>query len=275
MKRRDGATIEWRALWETMVIPVPSRRLLHRRVERETIRRCYPFDLTGCRIDRAGAIGAVLVTPPGLSGAAADRPVPALAIARSTRARRLLAPGDATYRFGTPRGYDYYHFRRRRLVACWSTIGDEPGGAPAPTPSFSPRELSAARGGHRKSEPHRARIATAVLALAAVGVQAIPDTFGQSEPSAGIAPGHLNNTVASSTSPPEGWSPFPVLRAAGRRLPDLQIRSFSAGRDHYRWELHTSEPRVSPLLLAETYPEIEVSVQHRDNHTTVSLEGTR
>lgn len=284
MKRIDGATIEWRALWETMVIPVPSRRIFQRGAERESIRRFYPFEPAGCRIDRAAAIGAVLVTPPGLSGAAADRPVPALAIAHSTRARKSLATGEAVYRFGTPRGYDYYHFHRRRLVACWSTIGSEPdatsnpdaGTAPAPSIWFSPRALSAARADHRPPKTRRARVVTVALALAAVGVQVMPDSFGTNDSTASLAPAEaVPGPAISGRAATETWSPVPVLSAVNRLIPDLQVRSFSAARNHYRWELQTSQARVNLTSLTETYPEIDISVQHRNNHTTVSLEGTR
>lgn len=287
MKWRDGATIEWRALWETVVIPVPSVRAMRNAAEREAISASYPFELTGCRIERAATIGAVVVTPPGLSLAAADRPVPALAIARSPRVRRSLDAGDAVYRFGTSRGYDYYRFRRRRLVACWSTVNGESDLDASPTPAlrFPPRALTAGRAGHLNSDTRRARVVTVALAVAAFGVQLLPPSSGEDSAGTDSVPTHAVSGTAISGPPRDNAtsgspashraSPLSVLSTAGRLFPDLQIRSFSAGRDHYRWELQTSRGLVEVAPLAETYPEIIISVQRRDNHTTVSLEGKK
>ncbi|MFW5695650.1 MAG: hypothetical protein ACOCYB_10810 [Alkalispirochaeta sp.] len=282
----DGATIEWRALCETAVIPLPSRGVFRRNPERMAMSRWYPFDLTGCRIDRVAAIGAVLVTPPGLPAAAADRPVPALAIARSVRVRRSLSADDAVYRFGTPRGYDYYQFRRRRLVACWSTVrGDSESDTDwAPSIRVPRRIVNAARAVHRRRSGRHARIATVVLAVAAGVVQIIPE--GPVRTAAVPTPTvrdttHALRGAAVPRSPvdhphPGGTAPFVVLNAAAGLFPDLQIRSFSAGHSRYRWQLETPHrSSVEVAALAARFPDIDISVRHHTTFTTISLEGTQ
>lgn len=276
MKRINGESIEWRALSETMVLPVPRGTLFSRVALRRTVTRGYPFDLGGCRITRLRSLGAVLVTPPALSQSAASRPVPALAMSKSARVRRSLGTGVALYRFGTPRGYDYYQFDRRRLVACWSAMnGDaEPEPQCAGTLRFPRRALSSARADGRTTHEQRALVATVLLSVAALTIQIVPERALPRTP-AGSPAAQLEGIPGASRSTPDVPSPMEVLRTVGTLIPDLQVKSFSQDSRRYRWQLETRTRRFDAAPLTEAYPELSVSVAHQDTHTTISLEGTR
>lgn len=276
MKRIDAESIEWRALSETMVLPMPAGGAFSRTSVRRTIGQWYPFDLGGCGITRLSAIGAILVTPPVLSQSAASRPVPALAISRSARVRRSLSAGETLYRFGTPRGYDFYHFRRRRLVACWSAVSGELSSTPrcAGPLQFPRGALTTTPVGGHSTREQRALLVTVLLAAAALAIQLVPERSISGERPASPAV-HPTGMVSGGTSSVTDSSPFPVLHAAFRVIPDLRVHSFSRNRNRYRWHLTTENRRFDITALTKAYPDINISVAHRNTHTTISLEGTR
>lgn len=282
MKRIDAATIEWRALSETMVIPVPRRARFSRASMRQAIQERYPFKLGGCGVHHLAVIGAVLIIPPWLSGTATSRPVPALAIGGSFRVRRSLAAGEALYRFGTSRGYDYYQFRHRRLVTCWSTVTGE--SQPEPTCAASlqfPRRVLTSRHGSGKARgAQRALVATVAAASMAVVLQALPEgrpLVADSGSATCATPGDeaSSPTVNGGADAPREPSPFQVLTTANHLIPHLHIRAFSETQDHYRWHLHTPEPFFAAAALTDIYPEIDVSLTRRNGNTTILLEGRK